>query len=100
MPLDVSQSQISVPSRSIASTWKPPPGSTTTAAPVFFPFGAYTVIVGRVTLLTHVHGLPATGLSDCPSVSGPETGFASGATPGHIGIWVCPGEGCQGAADG
>ena len=38
--LDVSQSQTSVPSRSMANTWKPPPGNTTAAAPVFFPLGA------------------------------------------------------------
>src|ERR1035441_6414422 len=27
--------------------------------------------------------------------SGLETGCASGAAPGHIATWVCPGEGCQ-----
>ena len=37
MPLAVSQSQTSVPSRSMASSRYPPPGKTTTAAPVFFP---------------------------------------------------------------
>ncbi len=39
IPLDVSQSQTSVPSRSIYRTQYPPPGNTTTAAPVFLPFG-------------------------------------------------------------
>src|SRR5207245_1518858 len=39
IPLDVSQSQTSVPSRSMYRTQYPPPGNTTTAAPVFFPFG-------------------------------------------------------------
>ncbi len=39
MPFPVSQSQTSVPSRSIASSSKPPPGKTITATPVFLPFG-------------------------------------------------------------
>ena len=34
IPLETSQSQVSVPSRSIARTLYPPPGNTTTAAPV------------------------------------------------------------------
>src|SRR5205823_4733574 len=42
-------------------------------------------MVGRVTLVTQ----PA------DAVSGPGTGCASGAAPGHIGICVCPAAGCQ-----
>ena len=38
-PMELSHSHTSVPSRSIASTRYAPPGKTTTAAPLFFPFG-------------------------------------------------------------
>src|SRR6266566_3789154 len=70
----------------------------TTAAPVFFPSGEYTVIVGRVTLNTPTTGLPAISPSfpdDVVVTSGPATGCASGAVPGQIGTCVCPGDGCQ-----
>src|SRR5579864_5064584 len=30
-----------------------------------------------------------------PANSGPGIGLVSGGVPGQIGIWVCPGEGCQ-----
>jgi hypothetical protein len=49
MPFAVSRSQTSVPSRSIAKIEYPPPGNTTTPAPVFLPVGESTVIVGRET---------------------------------------------------
>ncbi len=49
MPLAVIQSHISVPSRSIAKSWNPPPGKTTIDAPVFLPLGGKTVMVGEVT---------------------------------------------------
>ncbi|MGY3231686.1 hypothetical protein ACVWWJ_003170 [Luteibacter sp. HA06] len=48
-PLLVSQSQISVPSPSMATTRNPPPGNTTTVVPVGAPFGGTIVMVGRVT---------------------------------------------------
>src|SRR6266566_7150977 len=70
----------------------------TTAAPVFFPSGEYTVIVGRVTLNTPTTGLPAISPSfpdDAVVTSGPATGWGSGTVPGHIGTCVCPGDGCQ-----
>jgi hypothetical protein len=62
----------------MASIWKPPPGITTTAAPVFLPPGEYTVMVGRVTLVTAPVGA---GFRS-------RDGLHSGATPGQIGIWV------------
>src|SRR6185437_8588762 len=71
------------------------PGITTTAAPVFFPVGAYTVIVGRATLVTAVTGLPASNLSLTVAVSGPGTGCGAGAAPGHNGTCACPSAGCQ-----
>src|SRR6185437_558297 len=95
MPLEVSQSQASVPSRSMASISNPPPGITTTAAPVFFPVGAYTVIVGRVTLVTAVTGLPASNLPLTVAVSVPGTGCRAGAAPGQIVICLFPAAGCQ-----
>jgi hypothetical protein len=99
MPREVSQSHASVPSRSIARIWNPPPGITTTATPVLFPCGAYTVIVGRVTLVTAVTGRPPIrSFEFIVTVSGPGTGFRSGATPGQIGICVCPVDGSQSAA--
>jgi hypothetical protein len=55
---------------------------------VFFPVGAYTVIVGWVTLVTAVAGFPANNFSLTVAVSGPGTGFRSGAAPGHIGSCV------------
>ena len=99
IPLDVSQSQTSVPSRSMANPSKPPPGNTTTATPVFFAVGEYTVIVGRVTFFTQTYCFPATW-SSLPVVfasSGPGTGCASGTAPGHIGTCVYPGAGCHAA---
>src|SRR5579859_1680981 len=80
----------------MANPSKPPPGNTTTATPVFFPFGEYIVIVGRQTLLTQTQGLPATRWSfTVVTYSGPGTGCASGTAPGHIGCCLCPGDGCQ-----
>ena len=52
-------------------------------------------MVGRETLPTSIHGLPATNSVTVLEISGPATGCASGAVPGHIGTCVCPGEGCQ-----
>jgi hypothetical protein len=49
IPLLLSQSHTSVPSRSMARTRYPPPGNTTTAAPVLRPLGEYTVKVGTET---------------------------------------------------
>src|ERR1051326_3268775 len=67
------------------------------AAPVFFPLDEYTVIVGRVTLLTPITCRPATRnvFPDGSTTSGPLTGCGSGAAPGHIGVCVCPGDGSQ-----
>src|ERR1035438_3638605 len=88
----------------------PPPGKTTTAAPVLFACGAtYSVMVGTVTSPSRMMGRPAIGLSVglVVSCSGPGggagVGFAPGAadvvgvgTPlGQIGICVCPAEGGQ-----
>src|SRR5580693_2529342 len=85
IPRDVSQSQTSVPSRSIANPSKPPPGNTTTATPVFFSVGEYTVMVGCVTFSSHVHVLPATSLSFTVTVSSePGAACASGISPGQI----------------
>src|SRR6266702_1053429 len=54
-------------------------------------------MVGRVTLLTPTAGLPPGRKSfpDVSAYSGPATGCGSGAAPGHIGICVCPGDGCH-----
>jgi hypothetical protein len=48
-------------------------------------------------LLTPTAGLPATRNSfpDVSTFSGPATGWGSGTAPGHIGICVCPDDGCQ-----
>jgi hypothetical protein len=55
-------------------------------------------MVGRETFSTAVHGLPATRgfVTMLVLFSGGATGCASGAFPGHIGIWVWPGDGCHG----
>src|ERR1700722_14685446 len=85
IPREVSQSQTSVPSRSIANPSKPPPGNTTTATPVFFSVGEYSVIVGCVTFFTQAEVFPATKCSFSISVpSGRGAGCASGTAPGHI----------------
>src|ERR1017187_4819205 len=67
------------------------------ATPVFLPLGEYTVIVGRVTLLTPITCRPATRnvFPDGSTTSGPLTGCGSGAAPGHMGTCLCPGDGCQ-----
>jgi hypothetical protein len=58
--------------------------------------GTYTVIVGRVTLVIAVTGNPPIkSFVFLVSVSGPGTGFKSGAVPGHIGTCTCPAEGCH-----
>jgi hypothetical protein len=62
---------------------------------VFFPCGAYTVIVGRDTLETPTIGLPPISLVPVRVNSGPGIGCESGALPGQIGICACPAEGCQ-----
>src|SRR5947209_15029967 len=59
-----------------------------TAAPVFLPFGAYTVSVGRETLSTS----PGSGIVSLLA-GGPNC--ASGAVPGHMATCVCPRAGCQ-----
>src|SRR6185437_2761201 len=94
-PRDVSQSQICVPSKSMANTRYPPPGNTTTAAPVLRSLASYTVIVGRLTSLTldQLCG-PLPG----PTDSGFESGIASGTAPGQIGTCTWPGDGCQPSA--
>ena len=43
-------------------------------APVFLPSGEYTVIVGRVTLVTEVAGFPANSFLDVATCSGPAAG--------------------------
>src|SRR5437868_14942088 len=85
MPRDVSQSQISVPSESIARNWYPPPGNTTTATPVLRPSGAYLVIVGTLTSLARGHQSRSGG---GPSDSGFGSGSGSGTAPGQMGICV------------
>jgi hypothetical protein len=40
------------------------------------------------------HRVPAV-VVEFVTYSGPGTGCASGTAPGHIGICVCPGDGCQ-----
>src|SRR6185437_10751555 len=85
----------------MASTWKPPPGNTTTAAPLLFTWGAKTVIVGCETLRMPVTDLPANcgrRLVLVTAYSGPGSGCASGGDPGQSGICRCPGEGCQTSA--
>jgi hypothetical protein len=52
---------------------------------VFFPVGAYTVIVGWLTWLMAIHGLPATGSVTISVISGFVARRASGAVPGQIG---------------
>ena len=54
-------------------------------------------MVGRVTLLTPMAGLPP-GRKSLPEVSefsGPATFWGLGGAAGHMGTWVCPGDGCQ-----
>src|SRR5215469_3390413 len=55
-------------------------------------------MVGRETCSTYTNGRPAM-MSSCFVVvveySGPATGCASGAAPGHIGTCMCPGSGRQ-----
>src|ERR1700690_700239 len=92
-PFDVSQSQTSVPSRSMARILYPPPGNTTTAAPVLLSFGAKIVMVGRDTLLTSVHGLPATGSATVSAVSSSGPAPAPGGVPGQGNN--CLGPGCK-----
>jgi hypothetical protein len=96
MPREVNQSQISVPSRSMANALWPPPGNTTIATPVFFFVGEYTVSVGLETLHTQSNGAPL-----CVALLVAYSGFiagwaaASGGVPGQMGICTCPGDGCQ-----
>jgi hypothetical protein len=89
----------------MARTSWPPPGNTTTAVPVFASIGEWTVIVGRETLSTAIHGLPATSFASpmaettvTASSSGPASCGAPGVVPGHIGTCVWPGDGCQAVA--
>ena len=94
MPRDVSQSQASVPSRSMARISKPPPGNTTTAAPVF-PSSADTPSswAGHVGHRRH--------RSDQPAISSLTAGFRARYRlgvrrgPGHIATCAWPGSGCQ-----
>ena len=91
MPLAVIQSQISVPSRSIASPLNPPPGKTIIDTPAFLPLAGKIVIVGDVTSRTNVHGLPATSLFAVTARSGGGgLSSISGAPFGQIGIWTLP----------
>src|SRR3546814_14388148 len=59
VPLEVSQSQTSLPSRSIASLENPPPGKTSISAPLPGCLAGNTVRVGRVTFKKPVTGRPA-----------------------------------------
>ena len=54
-------------------------------------------MVGFETLPIYEYGRPATYsfLGEILNVSGPVTGRTSGTTPGQIGVWVCPEDGCQ-----
>jgi hypothetical protein len=54
-------------------------------------------MVGLVTLLMAIQGLPATkeSLPVVVTVSGPATGWGLGGVLGQMGIWVWPGDGCQ-----
>ena len=96
-PIEFSQSHTSVPSRSIAKIWYPPPGNTTTAVPVLFSFGAYSVSVGSETCPSRTSSLPAISGSFGVVVSTSGAGFAgaSGAPFGHKCNVMCPGAGCH-----
>src|SRR6202040_2935976 len=84
-PREFSQSQTSVPSRSIARILYAPPGNTPTPAPLPAPFGSYTVSVGTDTFPTRATHLPATsGLAAVEvSPSGPVVVFGPGAPFGQ-----------------
>jgi hypothetical protein len=71
----------------------PPPGNTTTAAPVFFPFGANTVSVGTDTFPNRTSGLPAifSLVAVDVSPSGPFVVSGPGAPFGHKVSTTCPG---------
>src|SRR5260370_20349169 len=60
-PKELSHWHTSVPSRSIARILYPPPGNTTTVAPLLEPAGArYIVSVGLLTRPSRITGFPAT----------------------------------------
>src|SRR5258708_2149520 len=66
----------------------PPPGKTTTAAPVSFEgMGLYTSTVGLFTLPKRITGFPATSpsLAVVLSVSFSGSAFSPGASPGQSG---------------
>src|SRR5262245_25908045 len=70
-----------------------------TAAPVFLPWGGYTVSVGTVTLYTKCQGWPATREpSTTPVVPAAGPGRPPGDAPGQMGICACPGDRCHAAA--
>src|SRR5208283_2402140 len=93
MPAEVSQSHTSVPSRSMARMRYPPPGNTTTAAPLLLPAGVYRVIVGEDTLVRRTSGFPAIRLSLAEVASTSDPGFDWGC--GHRGRVIWPGVGSQ-----
>src|SRR5438270_5901826 len=96
-PFAVSQPQISVPSRSIKTFWKPPPGNTITAVPVLRPLAGMIVMVGTAMLRT---------ASDVPPIA-PASSYLStlsggcclnvpvGASPGQMRTCSRPGAGRQ-----
>src|SRR3546814_3441161 len=89
VPLEVSQSQTSLPSRSIASLENPPPGKTSIAAPLPGCLAGNTVRVGTVTLKTPVTGRPAKrfGFVAVSLYSGGSlTSSMFGAALGHNGV--------------
>src|SRR5665213_38686 len=97
VPIEFSQLHTSVPSMSMARILYPPPGNTTTAAPVFLIFGENTVIVGMETLVRRIKGRPATRRSLAIVRLLSAGGFAGspGARPGHTGKVRCSGSGGQ-----
>ncbi|PAV69665.1 hypothetical protein WR25_19195 [Diploscapter pachys] len=88
---------ISVPSRSIATTVKPPPGRTSMAVPVLRPCGRNTVIVGRVIDPAQCHIRPPTIAEPLPVSSGasPLSGLASGTAAAHNGSCRPPAGACH-----
>jgi len=97
MPMEVSQSQTSVPSRSMARMLYPPPGNTSMAERELGPVGEYKVKVGADTLPSLMIGLPPIVWSPGIAVSSLRPCLASepGAARGQRGTVVVPTAGCH-----